>query len=186
MRLFLAIEIPPAVREHLCAVQTIVAPLAPRATLTTAANLHLTVKFLGEVSDAKFDSLIDSLQKVGRPGVVDLTAVGLECFGSGNSIRVVGATIGGDLRALTGLNRSLEQRCQYLNIPAEARAFRPHITLARSRSGLPSAAEKELQAACQAQWPGPTFTAASFCLMQSVLLPSGAEYRQRHSFPIGE
>jgi 2'-5' RNA ligase len=184
MRAFLAIELPDAVREHLVGVQSSIADAAPKAALVAAANLHLTVKFLGEIDEKTLDALNESLDKIHRVGAVMLQVQELECFPLRGPIRIIGAGVGGNLTPLLALHKAIEQRCQYLGFAAEARGFRPHITLARAKSGLPPAVRQALAAACQASWPGPTFTVKSFTLMQSILRQEGAEYRPLRRFAI--
>src|SRR4051812_21417562 len=104
MRAFLAIELPDAARQHLVSVQAAVAGAAPKAARVAAANLHLTVKFLGETDEKTIDALSESLQKIHRPGAVMLQAQGLECFPLRGPIRIIGAGVGGDLTPLLALH----------------------------------------------------------------------------------
>ncbi|HSV13719.1 MAG TPA: RNA 2',3'-cyclic phosphodiesterase [Tepidisphaeraceae bacterium] len=182
MRLFLAIELPRVVREHLRGLQAIVAEYAPKAALVPTENLHLTIKFLGEVDDRRLAALEESLEKLHRVGVIMLQAQDLECFPLRGPIRIIGAAVGGDLTPLLALQKAVEQRCQYLGFDTEARGFRPHITLARAKAGLPPAARATLTLAAQSSWPGPTFTIDHFTLMRSVLKPKGAEYHAVRTF----
>jgi 2'-5' RNA ligase len=185
MRAFIAIELPDAVREHLARVQAAIADLDLKAAKPIPRdNLHITVKFLGAIDPKKVDELAESLQLIHRPGAAMLQAQDLECFPLRGRIRIIGAGVGGDLTPLLALHKAVEQRCQYLGFAAEARGFRPHITLARAKSGLPPSTRQALAAACQPLWPGPTFTVTQLTLMQSILRQEGAEYRPVRAFAI--
>src|SRR5437899_1233545 len=139
MRAFLAIELPDDARQHLVRLQSAIAEAAPKAALVAPPNLHLTLKFLGEVDEKTVVALSESLEKIHRPGAVLLQAQDLECFPLRGPIRIIGAGVGGDLTPLLALHKAVEQRSQYLGFEAEARGFRPHLTLARAKSGLPPA-----------------------------------------------
>jgi 2'-5' RNA ligase len=184
VRVFLAIELPDTVREHLVRVQAVVNDVAPKAVLVGALNLHLTLKFLGEIDERKLSDLSESLEKIHRPGPVMLQAQDVECFPSRGPIHIVGGAIGGDLTPLLAVHKAVEQRCKYLGFEAEARGFRPHVTLARAKAGLSPGTREQLVTRAMPLWPGPTFTATSFTLFQSILRPSGAEYRAVRTLPI--
>jgi 2'-5' RNA ligase len=184
VRAFFAIELPQDVREHLLGVQQMIGDIAPSAARVAGDQLHLTLKFLGEISPDVLDSLNESVEKLHRPGPIPLQAQDLECFPSRGPIRIVGAAIGGDLIPLLALSKAVEQRCQYLGFPTEARGFRPHITLARAKSGLPSSKRAELTIATRPHWPGPTLMVSTFTLFQSILRSSGAEHRAVRTFSI--
>src|SRR5437016_5643438 len=113
MRLFLAIELPDDVRDHLVRVQTALTPVMPDVAITRAQNLHVTVKFLGEVDDRRTVSLCESLAKI-RGAAMELSAQRIECFPMRGPIRIVAAAMEGSLAALRALHQAIEQRCKFL------------------------------------------------------------------------
>ena len=183
MRLFLAIELDDASRGHLVAVQAAAAPVMAEASQTRPQNLHLTLKFLGEVEPRRAEALTESLAKVRGPAGIELAAVGAECFPPRGPIRIIAAALGGQVEALGAIHGAIEQRCRFLGFDRETRAYRPHVTLARARPILPPATRERLTEATQPFWPGPTFVAKEFVLVQSTLKPQGSEYAAVGRFP---
>jgi RNA 2',3'-cyclic 3'-phosphodiesterase len=176
MRLFIAIELPEDAKEHLLAVRDAAKPHVGGAALTRAANLHLTLKFLGEVEPRRAESLVESLEKVKGPAGIELSAVEIECFPSRGSVRIVASALGGQVEALAAVHAAIEQRCRFLGFERETRAYRPHVTLARARPALPPATRERLSLATEDLFPGPAFVAEEFVLVRSTLRPQGSEY----------
>ena len=183
MRLFLAIELPNDVREHLQRVQQLMARALERASLTRDAALHITVKFLGEADPSKLDAIVESLTAVGG-GSVELTATHAECFPNRGTVRIVAAGFGGDIKRLAGIHDAIEQRCIRLGFRREERPYQAHVTLARARPVLPPSPRRSVTDLTAPLWPGPTFTAGAFVLFQSRLTPQGSRYTRLHEFPL--
>jgi len=175
MRLFLAIELPPEVRDHLQQVRTRLAQSLPKVSYTKPENLHLTLKFLGELDPKRLDELTESLHKIKSPKL-DLQATQIECFPNKGPIKILAATLAGSLAVSRGLVQSIEQRTQFLGFEKEQRAYRPHVTLARARPVLSNKFRATADECTQDLWPGPKFTAQNFVLMHSKLSPEGSIY----------
>jgi len=183
MRLFLAIELPAEVREHLTRVQEAMVPAVERAAITRDAALHITVKFLGETDPSKLDAIGESLAAVGG-GAVELKATHVECFPERGSVRIVAAGFGGDTKRLKGIQEAIEQRSVHLGFRREDRAYKAHVTLARARPVLPPATRQSVTDLTAPLWPGPTFSAGGFVLFQSRLTPQGSQYTKLREFPL--
>jgi 2'-5' RNA ligase len=185
MRLFLAIELPENVRQHLVQAQAQLAPEMPEAAMTRAQNLHVTLKFLGEVEQKRADALCESLSKI-RGAAIELIPQGVECFRERGPVRIVAAGMTGSLAALSAVHHAIEQRCKFLNFQRESRSYKPHVTLARARR--PLGAEVRLRAAeCTAKlWPGPAFIVKEFVIVESKLRPQGSEYSSVARFHFSE
>jgi 2'-5' RNA ligase len=183
MRLFLAIELPAGVREHLARVQEAMAPALERAAITRDAALHITVKFLGETDAPKLDAIAESLAAVGG-GVVELAATHVECFPERGTVRIVAAGFGGDIKRLKGIHEAIEQRCVRLGFRREQRPYKAHVTLARARPVLPPATRRSVTDLTAPLWPGPTFSAGGIVLFQSRLTSQGSQYTKLREFPL--
>jgi 2'-5' RNA ligase len=183
MRLFIAIELPEDAKRHLVAVQDAVRPHAAKASLTRPENLHLTLKFLGEVEVRLAGALRESLEKVKGPVGISLSATGIECFPNRGPVRIVAAALGGQVEALSAVHAAIEQRCRFLGFERETRAYRPHVTVARARPTLPPATRDLLSDTTEALFPGPALVAKEFALVQSTLKPQGSEYVTIARFP---
>jgi 2'-5' RNA ligase len=133
VRLFLAINLADDVRR---AAWDATAPLreaAPGVGWVAAARLHLTLKFLGELSEAQVVAVSASLDEIGgrhRAFTVQLGGVG--AFPNFRRPRVVWMGVTPDPR-LELLHHDVEVACERLGFALDGRAFRPHLTLARAR-----------------------------------------------------
>ena len=184
MRLFLAIELPDAVRTHLEHVQGALRDKLGKASWTKPDSLHITLKFLGEVDDRDFPPLDESLRLIRTGGAMGLHADGVECFPNRGPVRLVAARMAGDDAPVRALHQSIEQRCQYLGFEREGRAYRPHVTIARARPVLPPATRETAEQQTANLWPGPTFEVGEFVLFESRLKPDGAQYLPLARYPL--
>ena len=186
MRLFLAIELPDDVRAHLLGARERLEAALPKIAYTKPGNLHLTLKFLGEVEKRKnVDAIAESLAKIAAQRV-ELQASGIECFPHRGAVRIVTAAMGGTLPPLRALVENIEQRCKFLGFEREQRAYKPHVTLGRARPVLSAKFRAVAAEATAALWPGPAFAPGEFVLMESQLSPQGSTYSAVARFPIGE
>jgi 2'-5' RNA ligase len=136
VRLFVAIVPPPPVLDELDAA---VAPLRsawPALRWTGRPAWHLTLAFLGEVSDGTAAALAPRLGRAAhRHPSLSLSLAGAGAFPAAGRARVLWTGIDGDRAALTALARSVAAGARRAGAPPpdEGRRFRPHLTLARCR-----------------------------------------------------
>lgn len=183
MRCFLAIELSKAAREHLNRVQEGLRVELPKGSFSPAENLHVTLKFLGDVSDRQLPALCDSMQHVRLAGKLALSAARVDFFPSRGLARVIVATMSGSDESVAALNQAIEQRCRKLGFGAESRRYHPHVTLARVRGGWSAASQHQLTGALCDRWPGPGFEAKEFALFESQLGAEGSRYVKLGTFP---
>jgi 2'-5' RNA ligase len=111
---------------------------------TPRDNLHLTVRFVGNVERTMVDAVAGALAQ--RPlATFDLQLGHVGTFGRGRTARVVWLGLGAGAEAATALAATVEEECVRAGLPAESRPYQAHLTLARARSregsllpGLPS------------------------------------------------
>ena len=185
MRLFLAIELPDEVRGHLMVARQRLEAGLPKIAYTRAENLHLTLKFLGEVEQKKLEAITTSLAMI-RASAIELRAGGIDCFPGRGPIRIVTAGLEGTVRPLRALVEAIEQGCRFLGFEKEQRAYRPHVTLGRARPVLSAKFRQLADDATVDLWPGPGFAPREFVLMNSQLSNAGSIYSVVARFPIGE
>ena len=183
MRLFLAIELPDDVRNHLLVARERLETGLPKIAYTKPSNLHLTLKFLGEVEKKRVDAIVESLSKISTQRM-ELHAAGIDCFPARGPIRIVTAAMNGTLPPLRALVESIEQRCKFLGFEREQRAYKPHVTLGRARPVLSAKFRQLASDATIDLWPGPAFAPAEFVLMDSQLSPQGSTYSAVARFAI--
>ncbi len=174
MRLFLAINLPPAMRRALVEATGPMHTLAPDVRWISEAKLHLTMKFLGEVDASRLDEIGATVGAVAaRHAATDVTVSGLGAFPNSRRPRVlwIGAERSSRLELLA---HDLEQACETLGFEAEGRAFRPHITLGRIRDRLGVEQARALARAGRRIGFEDTLLVSSIDLMCSV--PGGRSY----------
>ena len=154
-----------------------------RASYTRGENLHLTVKFLGEVADDRVKEVCDALGAVRGAGGFELAADRVECFPERGRIRIIGAGMETPAE-LTSLVNEIEEACAKVGFARERRAYKAHVTLARAKMPLPQQLRGRLEQVASGLFPGPRMNAGKFVLMQSVLKREGAEYTPAAHFVI--
>jgi 2'-5' RNA ligase len=186
VRLFVALEVPAAVRDNLAAFLKDMRILSEklrdkRVRWVRPENLHVTLKFIGEVGPAKLEGIREALASVRSDAPIDLRFRGLGFFPDEKRPTVLwtGLDAGANLPALANeVDRVLESQ----GILQEKRAFVPHLTLARFP---PPVLDEKLRAAIQKnserEFGG--VQTREFHLIESKLKPAGAEYTTLRSFP---
>jgi 2'-5' RNA ligase len=185
MRLFVALDIDATIRERIARFLEGVREFAPDARWVSAESLHLTLKFIGEQPETRLDALKQALAGI-QGAAIGLNFHGYGFFPSARSARVfwIGVDADEHLAQLAGM---MEQALAPLGVRPEERAFSPHLTLARGKSGDRSNRMfQRLQEKLQAL-PAPEFgtmTAREFFLYQSKLSPAGSQYTRLQRFPL--
>jgi 2'-5' RNA ligase len=180
MRLFVALEIPSAVRENLAELLKSLRVVSPQTRWVRAENLHATLKFIGEVPETKLAFIRTALAQVRSDRPVTLDFRGLGFFPNEKHPRVFWAGIEASPN-LKILAADIAKATEALGVPREQKPFSPHLTLARFE---PPRLPGKLRAAIQdnsVQGFGSLRT-LQFQLIESKLKPSGAEYTTVESF----
>lgn len=192
MRLFVALDIDPEIRQRIARFLDGVREFAPDARWVRAESLHLTLKFIGEQPDSKLDAVKQSLAGIHSPATT-LNFHGYGFFPTVRSPRVFWIGVEAD-EHLAPLVRLVEEALEPVGIKPEGRDFSPHLTLARGKSAAPqrrpddrpNRAFQQLQQKLNAL-PAPEFgtmTAREFFLYQSKLSPAGSQYTKLQRFPL--
>ena len=146
MRTFIAVDFSPEVIRKINNVITFFKTQTPEKALKWVApeNLHLTVKFLGDVPDNKIEQvkmlINQSLQNVKS---FEIGVEGLGMYPNPGSPRVVwlGITCGEPLKEI---KKKLDLQLQKADIEPERRSFSPHLTIARVRRNADKQTVKEI------------------------------------------
>lgn len=181
MRLFVALEIPTAVRESLAALVQSLRTLSPQPRWVRPENLHVTLKFIGEWPLEKLEPLRTALAAVRQGEPIALEFRGLGFFPNETRPGVLWAGMEASPN-LIALASEIDRATEKLGVPREQRPFSPHLTLARFEPpGLPEKLREAIS-----QNPAREFgslRASEFHLIESKLKPSGAEYTTLQTFP---
>jgi len=180
MRLFVALEIPSTIREKLGELVKALRAVSPQTRWVRPENLHVTLKFIGEVPETKLAAIRTALAQVHSDRPVMLDFRGLGFFPNEKHPRVFWAGIEASPN-LKLLAADIERAMETLGIAREQRPFSPHLTLARFE---PPRLPENLRAAIQenARRDFGSLQTNQFHLIESKLKPSGAEYTTVESF----
>lgn len=185
MRLFLAINFPPALRD---AMHEAAAPLrvaAPAVGWGRPESLHLTAKFLGECAEDAVEPLSAALaQAVSRHQPVPVVVGGVGAFPNFRRPRVVWMAVNGG-GPLELLQHDVELACGKLGFEPEGRPFRPHVTLGRVRERSGEGEVRELARAARTIVFRENALVTSVDLMASRLGRGGSQYTQLASALLG-
>ena len=190
MRLFVAIDLDETIRQKIVRFVEGVAGFAPDVRWMKPEALHLTLKFIGELPDAKLEELQAALSAV-KLAAFDISFRETGFFPTPKAARVFWVGVHAEAR-LPKLAATVDNAVATLGVEREARAYTPHLTLARAGSGRPSRGkEDKLNNRFQKlrerleKMPPPEFgtmTAREFFLYQSKLSPRGSEYTKLERF----
>jgi RNA 2',3'-cyclic 3'-phosphodiesterase len=180
VRLFIAIEISDEIRRRLESFLTEMRAVAPQVKWVRAANLHVTLKFLGNTDPAKVAQIAGAVQSIRSSQAVTLEFRGLGFFPNEKRPRVFWAGMTSSAN-LPGLAADIDRAVHPFGFPLEDRPFTPHLTLARfDPPGVPS----KLGAVWKQHFSDNfgSLNTREFHLIESKLKPTGAEYTTIQSF----
>ena len=181
MRAFIAIDLPEPIHSELKRCQATFRAASPDARWTRSEGIHLTLKFLGEISDDQARKVTEALKELGPFEKFSVEVKGLGFFPDARRPRVFWAGVEAP-PALGELAARVEGCMEKRGFEREGRDYRPHLTLARFKVPRPQPALVEL-AGRENQASLGRFEVSEFFLFESKLSPQGAEYRKVARFP---
>jgi len=187
LRLFLALAIGEEVRRKLAALPRKVDLSDAKAKWVEAENLHLTLRFLGEVEEDRLGAVQSAAAPCAqRVGAFTFTVRGLVPIPDRGPLRMIWAGVEEPTGCLSRLAAELTEALTPLELhdDAEERSFRPHITLVRFRFVRDPDRIRAAVTPFSATDFGPT-RAAELVLVQSQLTPLGPRYSPLARWPMG-
>ena len=175
MRLFVALSIPDSVASSLMLLQGGV----PGARWQAREQLHLTLRFVGEVDGRDTRALEDALAGIDAPAF-ELQMHGVGQFGNKQPHALWAAARRNDL--LEHLQRKVDAAIRRVGQPQDAHKFMPHVTLARLRH--PELEKMREWLTAHALYTSDEFTVRAFCLYSSKLTSDGSVYRIEQEYPL--
>jgi len=175
MRTFIAIEIPSEIKSALAALQNELRRAGAEVSWTKPENIHLTLKFLGEVDERR----IGEVEKVCVDSAAEFPSFALSLgatgvFPNSRQPRVLWAGLSGDVEKTDEMRRRLDERLALIGFGREEKGFQPHLTIGRMKSNRKS---RELLALTDSHpLPALSFVVSEIVLMKSELHPAGARY----------
>ena len=138
MRIFVGIDLKPTLKSEIIKLQSKIKPSAVKGNWKNEDDFHLTLKFLGDISEEQLTGLFETLEKInGQFNPFSIHLNGLDVFGSAvpspvtglTPVRVLWLSLDGDLEALNDLYFVIENAlCDY-GFAKDYRPYAPHVTL---------------------------------------------------------
>lgn len=176
MRLFAAIELDTGVTDRLLRLQRELSLPANAVRWISAAQMHLTLKFLGEVADGEVDDVCAALKLAAEATpAFEMDVAGVGCFPPAGPVRIVWAGLSEPTGALSACQRRCDDALAETGFKPEARAFTPHLTIGRVRDSSASAAIRAAVSRVRA-FEGGRQGVDEIVLFESLLKREGAEY----------
>ncbi|MBI4667454.1 MAG: RNA 2',3'-cyclic phosphodiesterase [Nitrospinae bacterium] len=149
-----------------------------------AGNMHITMRFLGDVSEKAIPGLCDAAGQIAatfRP--FRITVEGLGVFPNQERPRVVWFGVGGDVENLKNIETALSARLEGMGFPPEERAFSAHLTIGRVKSDNARGKIARLVRQYRRYYIGDA-PVTEIALYESKLNPQGSIYTKLGSFKL--
>ena len=180
MRTFIAIELSNEIKETLAQIESHLKYSNADVKWVESGNIHLTLKFLGEIDEKKSEevrAVLDSIAKTTAPFELSIKNIG--AFPEINYPRVIWVGLNKGVKESTELATKIDEALSKLGFAKESRPFTTHLTIGRVRSAKNKQTLKEKLITCDLQLK--TFeTITSVILFQSKLTPTGPIYTKLH------
>ncbi len=138
IRTFVAVLIAQNLKKNISGVQEQIKKLAPDVKWVDPENFHVTLKFLGDVSEDAISDICAAVKNAVRDFTAfDLSMSGLGAFPSNERARVVWVGIEDGRDELAGLARAIDDELARLGYEREDRPFRAHLTIGRAKDRIP-------------------------------------------------
>ena len=176
MRLFVAIDLPEFVKEQLA----LLCCGLPGARWVAPEQIHLTLRFIGEVDGGLFLDIRDALTEI-ESEIFSLGLSGVGFFPPRGKPRVVWVGLQKN-EPLLKLRNRVESLLVGLGLEPEGRKFFPHVTLARLKNTPTIKIARFLES--HSSFYTSSFSVENFHLYSSVLARKGAVHRIEVSYPL--
>lgn len=134
-RSFIAVEANERVRNSLSQVQTNLEQTGADLKTVKSENVHLTLRFLGDVSETRLDLIKDAVSDATTLSPFKASVEGMGVFPKPSFIRVIWAGVGEGTEELKTLRKNVDQELSEIDFPPEDKDFTPHFTISRVKSG---------------------------------------------------
>lgn len=179
MRAFIAIELPKEIKDALANLQSQLQSAGADAKWVAPQNLHLTLKFLGEINDKQLEKIAAVLEETAqrnRPFQLSINSLG--AFPTASAPRVIWVGVDKGEAECKKIAAEIEEKTALAGIPKEEREFSCHITIARVKQLLnqDKLARGINQQAGYFKEKTLRFSVAKITLFKSNLFPKGPIY----------
>jgi RNA 2',3'-cyclic 3'-phosphodiesterase len=186
IRAFIAIELPEEIKKQLTELETRLQVKKYPAKWVVPGNIHLTLKFLGDISVDSVPNIREVMEEAvlySAPFSLGVSGVGV--FPNIRRIQIIWAGVNGELDNLIELQKKLDTGLESLGFAPESRPFTAHLTLARMRDEA-SPVERETAGKIieSIQFDASKFQVEAIHLIKSELKREGPVYTRILSVPL--
>jgi len=176
IRTFIAIELPEKIVAAISNIQESIRSYGFKVRWVRPQNIHLTLKFLGNVREAETEAIGRALLASANGfAPISMTAKGFGVFPGIKRPRVLWVGVGGQINELIQFQQSLDEELAGIGFPREKRAFKGHLTMGRVKAKIDP--KRLLEALKEfAGFESEPFVADKMILFKSELQPAGAIY----------
>jgi RNA 2',3'-cyclic 3'-phosphodiesterase len=188
LRVFIALEIPAGIQDAIAHNTAALRDALPRTLVRWVApkNVHLTLKFLGDISTANLEQLAGTLKgETALHGMFSISVGGLGAFPSPGRARVIWIGLEAP-KALEALRRGVEAAAAQLGYNQEERPFSPHLTIGRVVQNISTSELQRIRSGLETSKVGAlgTVRVEAVHIFKSDLLPGGAVYTRLYALPL--
>lgn len=175
IRTFICIEVPPSIQARIDELQRALRRKDVPISWVKPANIHLTIKFLGDLTAAAIASVGQAVERACQAIMpFDITVDGTGGFPSAKSPRVLWVGLSPLPDELRKLHSNIEAELEREGFAREAKRFAPHLTIGRVRDSFK--ARQTIEEMLTAGFAAETFRVTEVIVMRSELHPSGSIY----------
>lgn len=178
MRTFIAIELPSEIKDSLSRLQEELKASNADVKWVEPNNIHLTLKFLGEIDDKKIEKITKIIDDTAREkNKFQMHISSLGAFPKIDFPRVIWVGVDTGDKETKGIADELEEKIAKIGIPKEDRPFSSHITIGRTRSSLNrEKLVQDLKNKAELGGEKLEFSVTKITLFKSTLTPHGPIY----------
>ena len=185
IRTFIAIELPDELKQDVDKLIVGLKPFGPEVRWVRAANLHFTLRFLGDIEKNDIPKLNEHLQThLSKISSFKLNLAGLGCFPNMRRPRVVWLGCDGDMEMLKQVAFQVESVCEAVGFGKADKPFSPHLTIGRIK--IPQGLEPLINRLDAVNSTTKDFTVSQVIVFKSDLSPRGPTYTPLAKIKLGD
>jgi RNA 2',3'-cyclic 3'-phosphodiesterase len=175
IRTFIAVPLPDLLKQDVDKLIVGFKPLADGISWVRAANLHFTLRFLGDIEKNSIPALKQSIEShLSGISQFKIRLAGLGCFPNLNRPRVVWVAAAGDIEQMKELAGKVETACRESDYGSADKPFAPHLTIGRVK--FPSGLDELIGNIKTVKFETDSFTVEKVIIYKSDLTPRGPIY----------
>lgn len=175
IRTFIAVPLPDKLKQDVDRLIVGLKPLASGISWVKAANLHFTLRFLGDIDSTTIPVLKKTIEsRIGTLSRFELNLLGLGCFPNLNRPRVIWVGAGGAIDKIKGLASGVEEACRQCGYGPADKPFAPHLIIGRVK--FPSGLDKLTESLKTTRFETELFAIERVVMYKSDLTPRGPIY----------